>query len=107
MQSPERLIPGSALTGSTATYFTAQTKSILKSLRFCNTSATPVTVSVWIVPPAGSPGTANKIMHDETLATGYSPPFYMAEVLPTGYMVQASCSVNGVTGFTASGIVYT
>lgn len=92
-QTAKRLISGSQLTGSAATYYTtpAATTTIIKKLIFCNTTAGAVTVTVYLVPSGGTAGVTNEItaVHSVAVNETWSCPEAENMVLPTGGFIQA------------------
>ena len=71
---PKRLVSGSQLTTSAATYYTvpANTITTISACTLTNTTAGAVTATVYLVPPAGSAGVANCILSARVLAAGES-----------------------------------
>lgn len=105
--TPKRLVDGSVLTGSVATYFTASasTRVIVRRLTLLNTTAGVVACAVHLVPSAGSATSANEVAAP-VLAAGESRTITEAEgqVLEAGGTIQASGL--GVT-IVASGVEVT
>jgi hypothetical protein len=93
MVDPKRLIDGSQLTGSAATYYTspALTKTRIQKLVFCNTTAGAVAVTLYLIPSGGSAGATNTVWSAKTLAAGETRECYEAEghVLEAGGFIQA------------------
>jgi hypothetical protein len=109
MITPKRLVPGSALTGSLATYYTVgtATTALVKQITFCNTHTAAITCDMHIIPPAGTGGVANQIFQDLALQAGETKMFSVSEVLPTGYFIQALASTTDKVAFTVSGVEVT
>lgn len=101
----KRLVPGSALTGSAATYYTAPTltRAVTKSAQLTNTTAGAVACTVYIVPSGGAAGATNTVISARSVAAGetYNCPEMINQVIEAGGTIQALG--NGVT-LTVSGI---
>lgn len=107
-QIATRLISGSTLTGSAATYYTAGTATtvVIKKLIICNTTAGALSVTIYLVPSGGSAGVTNTITSARAIAAGetWCCPEAENQVLPTGGFISAFGS--GLT-IIASGIAIT
>ena len=92
-QTPKRLISGSQLTGSAATYYTtpAATSTIIKKLVLINTTGAAVACTVYLIPSGGSAGVTNNVTIARSVAPNESWSCAEAEnmVLPTGGFIQA------------------
>lgn len=101
----KRLVPGSAMAGSAATYYTAPTltKAVVKSAQLTNTTGGAVACTVYAVPSGGAVGAANTIVSARSVAAGetYNCPELVNQVIEAGGTIQALG--NGVT-LTVSGI---
>jgi hypothetical protein len=88
-----RLISGSQMTGTAATYYTspASTKTVIKALTLVNTTAGAVACTVYLVPNAGSPGASNAVVNARTLAVNesYTCPESINHVLEAGGYISA------------------
>jgi len=108
MQRIPKAIVSAQLTNATATYYSAPTgtTSTINNLSLTNTSGSPVTVTLYRVPSAGSPGVTNTIMSSFSLASGqtYVPPQAIGLQLEAGMTLQALASAN--TSVTIAGGVY-
>lgn len=104
----KRLVAGSLLTGSAATYYTVTapvTKTIIKEMTFCNTdAATPYTFTLHIVPLAGSAAGANMEFNAVTLQAGETKVFGRTDVMEVGSFIQAFASTTGKIAFSCSGV---
>lgn len=103
----KRLVRGSALTGSLATYYTATApvlKTIIKEITFCNTHTSAVAVTMNIIPAAGSAAVANTEFSAVTLQPGETKIFGRTDVMETGDFIQAFASTAAVVAFTVSGV---
>lgn len=89
----KRLVSGSQLTGSAATYYTAPTltKTIIKSAQLTNTTAGAVACTVYLVPSAGTAGATNTVISARSIAAGetYNCPELVNAVLEAGGTIQA------------------
>jgi len=98
-------IVGAQLTAAAATYYTApaNTKSIIKKLTFTNTTGIARTVTVYLVPYAGTAGATNTLISARAIAPGetYDCTEAMGQELATGGFLQAlsdltaSLTING------------
>mgnify|MGYP001210637736 CR=1 FL=1 len=104
----KRLVPGSLLTGSAATYYTVTApvlKAVIKEMTFCNTdSATPYTFTLHIVPSGGSSTTANMELNSVTLQAGETKIFGRTDIMEQGSFIQAFASTNAKISFSCSGV---
>lgn len=71
---PKRLVNGSQLTTSSATYYTvpANTITTISACTLTNTTSGAVTATVYLVPSGGSAGVANCILSARVIAAGES-----------------------------------
>ena len=104
----KKLVEGSQLTTSAATYYTApaNTTTILKKVTVTNTTAGAVSLTMYLVPSGGSAGNANMITDAKAIAAGATYEVYEAEnhVLMTGDFLQALASAGASLTLQASGI---
>lgn len=95
----KRLVPGSVLTASAATYYTvgASTRAVIKSASIANTTAAAVPASVHIVPSGGAAAAANTVINTRSVAPNetYACPELVNHVLGAGDFIQALG--NGLT----------
>lgn len=100
-----RIIGGSQLTGSAATYYTApaNTRCVIKRLTLTNTSAGAVTATVHLVASGGTASDANTLTKTHSIAAAETWDCVSAEghVLEPGGTVQALASA--VTSITIIG----
>jgi hypothetical protein len=99
MRIPKRLISGSQLTGSAATYYTVPTntnavispKAVITRLILCNTTAGAVACTVYLVPSGGAAGVTNTITSAKSIAVGetWCCPEAEGQVLEAGGFIQA------------------
>jgi len=92
-QIAKRLISGSTLTGSAATYYTAPdaTTTVIKKLPIVNTTGSPVNCTIYLVPLAGSAAGTNTITSSRSIAAGetWSCPDAENMVLEAGGFISA------------------
>ena len=95
----KRLVAGSVLTGTAATYYTAPTgtRAVIKSAAIVNTTAGALAATVYLVPSAGAAAAANTLISGLSIAAGatYSCPELINHVLGSGDFIQAFG--NGLT----------
>ena len=101
--TPVQLGQAALTTGYTTVYTTpASTKTYVKQIDICNTTASPINIYVSLVPAAGTAGASNSIFFNTTL-TGYSTLSWNGtQIMNVGGTLQAKASATGVT-ITASG----
>lgn len=106
-----RIIAGSQLTTSAATYYTAPagTRCVVKRLTLTNTSAGVATVTIYLVPSGGSASDANTITDTRALAAGETWDCASAEghVVEAGGLVQALASAATSVTIIGSGVEIT
>lgn len=95
----KRFVPGSVMTATAATYYTAPTatKGVIKAAAIVNTSAAAVQATVHIVPAAGTVGAATTVIGGRPVAPleSYPCPELINQVLEAGDTLQALG--NGLT----------
>ena len=100
MQRIPKAIPSSQLTTSAAAYYSVPsgTVSTIANLSLSNTSASPVSVTVYNVPSAGSASTANILVPAYSLAAGqsYVPPQAIGLQMAAGATLQALAATGAV-----------
>jgi hypothetical protein len=72
---------------------------------FCNTSASPVSVDIWLVPSGGSRQAANKIIDAQSfiLGAGETKQFGMEQRLLAGAQIHGNASVASVVSVHVAG----
>lgn len=89
----KRMVNGSALTASAATYYTAPTatRAIIKSAAIVNTTAAAVQATVYLVPSGGTAGATNAVINLRSLAPNetYSCPELINHVIEPAGSIQA------------------
>ena len=93
-----------AITGTIATLYTtpALSKTYVKQLDICNTTAGALTVNVHLVPVSGTAGTANAIYYTFSVAANSVLQWKGIQVMNAGETLQVKASSTGLT-ITASG----
>jgi hypothetical protein len=99
MQRVPKAITPAQLTTAAAVYYTAPagTTSTVNNLSLTNTSASPVTVTLYAVPSGGAAGTGNTFLSAFSLAAGqtYVPPQAIGLQLAPGSTLQALAGTAG------------
>lgn len=105
--TPKRLVSGSQLTNSVATYYTAPaaTKARISAFTATNTTAGAVTITVYLVPSAGSATDSNIVADVIPLAAYESKAITGAigHVIEAGGSIQALASANTSINIVVSG----
>jgi hypothetical protein len=108
--TPKRLIAGSQLTTSAATYYTATgVKARIDNLTLVNTTGGSLTATVHLVPNGGSATASNCILSAKSINAGdsYVVPGAIAQWLEAGGTIQALASSATSISIIASGVEYT
>ncbi len=104
---PKRLVNGSQLTASAATYYTtpALTLTTISACTLTNTTGTPETATVHLVPSGGTAGADNCILSARTIAAGesYNVGSAIGQTLPAGGTLQALAGAITSITLVASG----
>ena len=108
---PAALQPGIQLTATAAAIITcaANTQVIVKRAVFTNVTAGAITITVYRVPSAGTPGATNTLIGDYSISanTSYVSPELANMVLNPGDTVQALASAATSINAFASGLITT
>ena len=103
-----RMVDGSLLTNVAATYYTspANTVTYITNVSLTNTDTVARTVTLHLVPSAGSATAANRILSAHPIAAGktFVPPQAIGQTLPIGGTLQALADTGAVVALVASGI---
>lgn len=78
------------------------TRTFLKDMDICNTTAAAILVSVFLVPLAGVAGTGNALMYTQTVPALSTVQWSGNQILSIGGTIQVQASALGLT-ITASG----
>lgn len=101
--TPTKLGQAAITTGVTTLYTVpASTRAIVKNLDIVNTSAGALTYRVFLVPSAGTAGTANALFYDFPIDTKENIQWTGTQILNVGDTIQIQASGTGIT-ITASG----
>ena len=104
----QRLVEGSQLTASAATYYTTppNTKARIDALTLTNTSAAAASVALHLVPAGGTAGDGNVILKAKAIEAGgsYSVREALGHWLEAGGTIQALASVATAVTLVASGV---
>lgn len=110
-RTAKRLIAGSQLTTSAATYYTAPalTQCIIRKISCTNTTGGAVTVTLYLITSGGSASASNTIASAKSLAAGetWSSPDVEGQVLEAGGFIQALASAGTSITIIGSGIELT
>lgn len=106
--TPKKLVSGSQLTATVATYYTAptNTKTLIKKLTFTNNDATARTVTVYLVTSGGTAGVTNILTKAASIAAGATYEAFEAEghILAAGETLQALADSAAQVTIQASGV---
>lgn len=106
-----RIIAGSQLTTDAVAYYTAPrgTRCVIKRLSLTNTSAGPVTVTIYLVPSQYSAAADNTLTSARSLAAGETWDCLSAEghVIEAGGTVEALASAGASITIIGSGMEIT
>lgn len=101
--TPTKLGQAAITTGVTTLYTVpASTRAIVKNLDIVNTSAGALTYRVFLVPSAGTAGTANALFYDFPIDAKENIQWTGTQILNAGDTIQIQASGTGIT-ITASG----
>lgn len=107
---PKRLVSGSQLTGSAATYYTATNVSArIDNCVLTNTTSGAVTATLHLVPSGGSASASNMILDAYSIAahTSYVPPGIIGQWIESGGTLQALASAATSITMVVSGVEFT
>lgn len=111
MMVPQRLIAGSQLTTSAATYYTAgaNTRAIIHNLALVNTTASAVTATVHLISAGASESASNMVISARTIAAGetYTCPEAVGFVLLATGTIRALAGSGTSITIMASGVEWT
>lgn len=106
-RTPKRLIDGSQLTTGAVTYYTTpiNTTTTISAMSVTNTTGTARTVTVHLVPSAGSAGASNAVCSARTVAPGETFNVFGAigQTVPAGGTIQALADAATALTLVASG----
>lgn len=81
----------------------ALTRTLLKSMDICNTTAVDKTVRVFLVPSAGSPIAGNALLYDFTIPANQIFSWNGIQNLNIGDTIQTSANLAGLTAHFSGG----
>ncbi len=81
----------------------ASTRTLLKDISICNTTAATVTVDVYLVPSAGSAGTGNALMYTLSISANSIIQWNGVQILNVGDTIQTKASAVGCTAHFSGG----
>lgn len=106
--TPKKLIPGSQLTASAATYYTApsNTKTLIKKVTLTNNDSVARTATIYLVPSGGTAGVTNILTKAVSIAPSYTYEAFEAEgqILEAGGTFQALADSAAQVTIQASGV---
>ena len=105
--TPTRMIPGSLLTSSWATYYTTPAQAstaTAKQLVVCNTDVTARYFSYAVIPVGQSQELRYVMFNLVSLQANETKIFGMTDVMTPGYYIQAKSDVGSVVTITLSGM---
>jgi hypothetical protein len=104
----KNLVPSAQLTGSAATYYTtpAVTRALIQKATVTNVDTVARTVTVYLVPSAGTASDTNAVIKALPVAAGTTLELFdlCGHVLEPGGFIQALASSAAVLGFRISGV---
>jgi len=107
-RTAKRLVDGSQLTTSAATYYTApaSTTTVIHTIALTNFTGGAVTATVHLVPSGGSASNSNMIMSAQSIAAGATTLVTGAtnQVLAAAGTIQALASAGTSISIVASGV---
>jgi len=96
-------IQNTTLTTSYSSVYTSTGDSATTVIYFCNTSSSPVTFDLCVVPDGGSPGSANQVYNQVEIAANDTYIIDMEKlILEDGDSLQAKDDTGSVTTVTVS-----
>ena len=106
--TPKKIIPGSLLTASAATYYTAptNTRTLIKKVTFTNNDTVARTVTLYLVPLGGTASTSNILIKAAPVGPSVTYEGFEVEgqVLEPGGFIQALADSAGQVTLQASGV---
>lgn len=94
-----------AITAGTTTVYTvpASTRTMLKEIDICNTTAGALTVNVHLVPSAGTAGTGNALFYGTSINANSTLQWSGVQVMNAGDTIQVQGSGLGLTILASGG----
>lgn len=104
----KKLFQPALITASTATYYTVpgSTRTIIKKVTLTNTDSVTRTVTIYLVPSAGSASATNIIVSAQGVTAGETYEVFVMEghCLRDGDTIQALASTASVVNIQVSGV---
>lgn len=101
--TPAKLGQAAITTGVTTLYTVpASTRTLLKEFSIANSTGADIDVRVFLVPAAGTAGTANAFLYDVPVPTANALQYNGVQVMNAGETIQIQAAATGLT-ITASG----
>lgn len=108
--TPKRLVSGSQIAATITTYFTATVPTRIDAMALTNTTASPVTVTLHLVPSGGTADGTNCILSAKAIPATGGPPYIVGSAIGqwmgANGTIQAVASVAGSVALVASGVEY-
>lgn len=94
-----------AVTASAVTVYTvpASTRTMVKDIDICNTTAGALTVNVFLVPSGGSAGTGNALLYGASVTANTTLQWTGVQVMNAGDTIQVQASGLGLTASISGG----
>jgi hypothetical protein len=106
-QAAKRLIAGSLLTASAATYYTSptNTKTTISAMTLTNTTGTARTVTIYLVASGGSASASNAVLMTKNIGAyeSYNVKEAIGQTLEAGGFIQALADSSSAVSIVASG----
>lgn len=102
--TPVKLGQGAVLaTPSTFYIVPTNTRTYVKNIDICNTTAVDKLIRVYLVPDGDSAGTANALIYDLTVPANGNMEWTGSQILETGDTIQLDADVVGCTANISGG----
>jgi hypothetical protein len=102
--TPTKFGQAAITTGVTTLYTVpAATRALLKEFSISNTTAAAINVRVFLVPSAGTAGTANAFLYDVSITGNNTLQYNGIEVLNAGDTIQIQAASAGLTIIASGG----
>lgn len=94
-----------AVTASAVTVYTvpASTRTMVKDIDICNTTAGALTINVFLVPSGGSAGTGNALLYGASVTANTTLQWTGVQVMNAGDTIQVQASGLGLTASISGG----
>lgn len=92
-------VPSTSANSATGTgsIVTSTTRTYLKDINICNTTAGAVTISIFLVPSGGTAGTSNALYYATSVAANSVLRWTGAQILMTSSTIWVQGSTTGLT----------